>query len=182
MAHLDEIKDLLHKYVDFLSVNTCDELLEYIHNNPNIFIDRSKYYPNYSVRGDLGKYYAAEVSPKSLTDLWEKYFVNVEIDGFPVKEVQINKYEQGSFIPPHVDKGMSLHTIIVPLQTNSENKLVFGDPDVYYNNTCLDDAVKNGLVKIFRDEKGVGYHFEGTTPIHWVPPVNKLRYSLVMLF
>lgn len=181
MPHLDDIKDKLHIHKNFLNNSICDEILDYVKRYPNIFVDRSKHFQNIGLDNDVGKYYAAEISPFNLTHLWDTYFKNLEFDGFTPYEVQLNKYEKGSFIPPHTDKGMTLHTFCVPLQDNKNNKLIFGEPDVYYNNLDIDESIKNDKIIVFEDKKGYGYHFEGQTPIHWVPKINTERYSLVIL-
>lgn len=182
MSYLDKISHLLNIHEEYLSETICDELVEYAEKRPNIFIDRSKDFVNYGINGEVGKYYATEISNRSLIPLWEKYFKNLEIDGLTPTEVQLNKYQKGSFIPPHKDGGIAFHTICVPLQTEYNNCLIFGEPEIYHKNINIDDAEKEGKIKIFRDKKGYGYHFEGNEPIHWVPPVNSNRYSLVIIF
>lgn len=184
MNYLDEISDLLHVLPEFLSDDACDEIIEYSESNPNIFCNRNKTNINYGINNDVGKYYAAEVSDNSSKRLWRKYFKHLEFDGVPLTEVQINRYNKGAFIPPHQDKNgvFTFHTICVPLQTNDDNCLIFGDPDVYYNNIDIEEAQRAGRIKICRDKKGYGYHFEGSKPIHWVPPVTTNRYSLVLIF
>ena len=127
MNHLNEISDLLHVYPNFLSEEVCNEIVEYSEKRPNIFRDRSKEYVNRGVDGDVGKYYAAEISRKSLVPLWKKYFKDLMFKEFAPVEVQINKYDIGAFIPPHVDNSMAFHTICVPLQTDPDNCLIFGD-------------------------------------------------------
>ena len=182
MNHLSEISDLLHVYPNFLSKEVCNEIIEYAEKRPNIFRDRSKEYINSGIHGDVGKYYAAEISHKSLVPLWKKYFRDLSFEEFTPTEVQLNKYDIGAFIPPHVDNSMAFHTICIPLQTDPDNCLVFGDEEVYYNNININEAEKEQRIKVFRDKTGYGYHFEGMKPIHWVPPVTSKRYSLVIIF
>ena len=184
MNHLDEISDLLHVLPDFLSHEICDEIIEYSESNPSIFYNRNKTNVNYGINGDVGEYYAAEVSDNCSRRLWRKHFKHLEFDGVSLSEVQINRYNKGAFIPPHNDRNglFTFHTICIPLQTNDDNCLIFGDPDVYHNNINIEEAHKAGRIEIFRDKKGYGYHFEGTKPIHWVPAVTTNRYSLVLIF
>ena len=182
MNHLNEISDLLHVYPNFLSEEVCNEIVEYSEKRPNIFRDRSKEYINRGVDGDVGKYYAAEISRKSLVPLWKKYFRDLMFKEFAPVEVQINKYDIGAFIPPHVDNNMAFNTICVPLQTDPDNCLIFGDKEVYHNNININEAEKEEKIKVFKDKKGYGYHFEGMKPVHWVPPVTSKRYSLVIIF
>jgi|TARA_B110000908_G_scaffold171637_1_gene235116 hypothetical protein len=182
MNHLNEISDLLHVYPNFLAEEVCNEIVEYSEKRPNIFRDRSKEYVNRGVDGDVGNYYAAEISRKSLVPLWKKYFKDLRFKEFAPVEVQINKYDPGAFIPPHVDNSMAFHTICVPLQTDPDNCLIFGDKEVYHNNININEAEKEEKIKVFKDKKGYGYHFEGMKPVHWVPPVTSKRYSLVIIF
>jgi hypothetical protein len=182
MGHLQDIQDSLHVIPNFISEEVCDKILNYCKERPIIFKDRKKHFPNYGLNDDLGNYHAAEVSQMSLIELWDNYFKDLEFDDIAVREVQINKYNKGAFIPPHNDTGLAIHTISVPLQTDENNMLIFGDSDVYYNNLDIGESVDNKKIRVFQDNKGVGYHFEGTSPIHWVPPVASERYSLILLF
>ena len=182
MNYLNSILPLLHIHENYLNEKICDEIVEYAEKRPNIFRDRSKEYIKYGIDGEIGNYYAAEIDNRSLIPLWEKYFKNLEFDGLTPTEVQLNKYSEGSFIPPHKDEGIAFHTISIPLQTNNDNYLIFGESEVYSEGINIDKAEKEGKIKVFRDKKGYGYRFEGTQPIHWVPPVKSNRYSLVVIF
>ena len=67
-------------------------------------------------------------------------------------------------------------------QPHPDNCLIFGDKEVYHNNININEAEKEEKIKVFKDKKGYGYHFEGMKPVHWVPPVTSKRYSLVIIF
>ena len=75
-----------------------------------------------------------------------------------------------------------MYTVTVPLQTNKNNYLVFGDPNSFYNKISVVESDNKGMTKSFSDVKGRGYMFNGTNPIHWVPPTDSLRYSVIFLY
>ena len=131
---------------NFLSYEECDFLKSFAENNPSIFKDRRTFLPNYGMKRDLGNYVSCQFSRECFKDIFLKH-LNIEFNGFPVKEVQLNKYEVGHFIPPHKDIQFSLHTVIVPLQDDSKNKLVTGDDSCYYDNISLEESDKQNRTK-----------------------------------
>ena len=179
--HLSEISSKLNTLENFLSEKDCDELISFIESQ-NHLNDRSVFMPNLGVKNDVGKYNAIGVTPINYPDIWSNYFKDKTIDGFEPNEVQLNKYEAGHFMPPHQDKGISVRTACVPLQTNKNNYLVFGDPEAYYQNIPLKESDAKGMTKSCPDIKGCAYTFSGTKPIHWVPKINSLRYSAIFLY
>ena len=175
---------MLHKIKiesNFLSIKACDLLTSFAEDNPNIFKSRKTFFPNYGLKNDLGDYVSCQFSRECFRDIFLEH-LDIEFNGFPVKEVQLNKYEAGHFIPPHKDMQHSLHTVIVPLQDNKNNKLVTGDQECYYDNIPTEESDKQNKTKSFPDVKGVGYRFDGNSVIHWVPPVVAKRYSATFLY
>jgi len=179
--HLSEISSKLNTLENFLSEKDCDELISFIESQ-NHLNDRSIFMPNLGVKNDVGKYNAIGITPLNYPDLWNKYFANKSINDIEPYEVQLNKYEAGHFMPPHKDKGRSLYTACVPLQTNENNHLVFGNPEAYYQDIPLKESDAKSMTKSCPDVKGCAYVFSGTKPIHWVPKINSLRYSAILLF
>jgi len=114
-------------------------------------------------------------------DIFNKY-LNIDFNGFPVREIQLNEYQVGGFIPPHKDVQHSIHSVIVPLQDEPQNRLVFGDEQCYYDNVPVEESDKQNRTQSFPDIKGVGYNFDGIQPVHWVPPVVSKRYSATFLY
>lgn len=178
--HLDKISHRLEVIEDFLSEDECDEIIKIANSRP--MNDRSKFVPNYGLKNDLGNYESVGYIPSSYPKEWDRLFANKLVKGFEPIEVQVNKYKEGHFIPPHKDKGLALYTVTVPLQTDDKNYLLFGDPNAYYNNIGVEESNSLGMTRSFSDVKGRGYLFSGTTPIHWVPPTNSLRYSAIFLY
>tara|TARA_B110000495_G_C22925486_1_gene540819 strand:- start:498 stop:1061 length:564 start_codon:yes stop_codon:yes gene_type:complete len=179
--HLSEISPRLRTIENFLSEKDCDELISFIESQ-NKLNDRSVFMPNLGLKKDVGKYNAIGITRSNYPDVWNKYFADKTVNGIEPYEVQLNKYEANHFMPPHTDKGPSLHTACVPLQTNSKNNLVFGDPEAYYQNIPLEESDKRGMTKSCPDIKGCAYVFDGLKPIHWVPKINNLRHSAIILF
>lgn len=178
--HLKKIEHKLNIIEDFLSEEQCDIILEFTLDK--IFNNRAEFFPNYGLNNDVGKYESIGITANNYPDLWNKIIKDKLVNGFPPHEVQINRYQIGEYIPPHKDKGTSLYTVSVPLQTNEKNYLVFGDPSAFYNNKPVIESDNEGITKSFSDIKGRGYMFNGTNPIHWVPPTNSLRYSAIFLY
>ncbi len=179
--HLSKISSRLSIKEKFLSEKECDKLIE-LFNDHEKAMDRSSVYQNMGINNDVGSYYSFEITEGKYPTLWKDIFKDKTCNGLEPTEVQLNIYLPGNFIPPHVDKGNSLHTVTVPLQTNEKNNLVFGNPQAYYDNIPVEESNKRGMTKSFQDIKGRGAAFDGTTPIHWVPKVNTIRYSAVILY
>ena len=179
--HISEISSRLSIKENFLSEKECDKLIE-LFNNYESAMDRSTVYQNLGLNNDVGSYYSFEITEIKYPTLWKDIFKNKTYKGLEPIEVQLNIYLPGNFIPPHVDKGSNIYTISVPLQTCKGNNLVFGNPQAYYDNIPIEESNKMGMTKSFPDVKGFGYVFSGTTPIHWVPKVNTLRYSAVIMY
>ena len=102
-GHLSKIKKSLYVLDNFLSENECDELIYFAQSTPQIFRDRSKFRPNYGVKGELGTYMSCGIIREYYPDIWNKFAVNKLINKFPVSEIQLNKYEKGEHMPPHRD-------------------------------------------------------------------------------
>lgn len=179
--HLAEISSSLRTIEHFLSIEECDELISFVDSRSKLN-DRSTFMPNYGLKKDIGKYSSIGITATNYPEIWNKYFRNKTINEFEPSEVQLNKYIEGHFIPPHKDSGDSLYTACVPLQTNPDNYLVFGDPEAYYQNIPVEESNKMGMTRSFPDVKGNAYIFKGTKPIHWVPKIKTLRYSAIFLY
>jgi hypothetical protein len=178
--HLDNIKHLLSVNEEYYTIEECDGLIEFA--NKTRFNDRQKFSPNFGIRGDVGDYSSVGITAQNYPEIWNKYFKNKLKNGIPPMEVQINKYEKGTHIPPHADQGVSLYTIVVPLQDEPNNRVVFGDPTAFYDGVSVADSDAAGRTVSFPDKKGWGYQFDGIKPIHWVPPTAAFRYTLIMLY
>lgn len=178
--HLEEISSKLEVIDNFLSEEECNEILDFVSSLK--LNDRSTFLPNYGLKQDVGNYNSIGFTPYNYPEFWNKIFKNKLVNAFEPVEVQINEYQKGHYIPPHKDKGISLYTVSVPLQTDDKNYLMFGDPDAYYKEIPVEESNEKGMTKSFSDIKGRGYMFSGTNPIHWVPPTNSLRYSAIFLY
>lgn len=178
--HLKEIEHKLTIIEDFISEEQCDDILRFVSDKS--LNDRASFSPNYGLKHEVGKYKSIGITQKTYPDFFNKYFNDKLVNGFSPYEIQINKYEAGEYIPPHKDQGTSLYTVTVPLQTNKNNYLVFGDPNSFYNKISVVESDNKGMTKSFSDVKGRGYMFNGTNPIHWVPPTDSLRYSVIFLY
>jgi hypothetical protein len=182
-GHLDQIKPRLSVIDNFLSHETCDALVKFAESTPHGFLDRSVQFPNVGVvKGDVGKYNSCRIIPEYYPDLWKEYIKPLSFEGFPVSAGVLNKYEAGEFLPPHKDKLAAIYTVTIPLQDEPGNRLVFGDPNAYYDNIPLEESDSNGLTISYPDCKGTGYCFYGNEPVHWVPPVVTDRYSMLCFF
>lgn len=179
--HLSEISSRLSIEANFLSEEECDKLIE-LFNDHESAMDRSVSYLNPGLNGEVGSYYSFEITEQAYPTLWKDVFKCKTYKGLEPIEVQLNVYLPGNFIPPHVDKGNNIYTISVPLQTHKENKLVFGNPHAYYDNIPVEESDRRGMTKSFTDIKGRGTIFNGITPIHWVPKVDAIRYSAVIMY
>jgi hypothetical protein len=178
--HLKEIKKSLSVTPNFLSHEECDKLIKFVENTR--MNNRSTFMPNLGIKGDVGDYMAIGITSNNYPDIYNEIFKNKRINGFEPFEIQINKYEKGHFMPPHTDKGIALYTVAVPLQDNSKNKVVFGDPNAFYDGISVEESDKRRMTVSFSDVKGCGYQFNGTKPIHWVPPTSALRYSAIIIY
>ena len=168
-------------YPNFLSSEACDFLVSFAQENPQVFKCRKGFNPNYGLKRDLGEYVSCQFTSEVYGDVFHKY-LNIDFNGFPVREIQLNKYEVDGFIPPHKDVQHSIHSVIVPLQDEPQNRLVFGDEQCYYDNIPVEESDKQNRTQSFPDIKGVGYNFDGIQPVHWVPPVVSKRYSATFLY
>jgi len=178
--HLKEIEHKLTVIENFISEKQCDDILHFVSNKN--FNDRASFSPNYGLKNEVGKYKSIGITERNYPDFWNKTFKNKLVNGFAPYEVQINMYQIGEYIPPHKDMGTSLYTVSVPLQTNKNNYLVFGNPNCFYDKISVIESDNKGMTKSFSDVKGRGYMFNGNNPIHWVPPTNSLRYSAIFLY
>ena len=181
-GHLSKIKSSLYVLDNFMSEDECDALLHFAKSTPSIFNDRSHHHPNYGIKGELGNYMSCGIVREYYPDIWDKITANKLINKFHVSEIQLNKYKKGTYIPPHRDMQSSLYTVVVPLQNEPLNKLVFGDPRAYYDNIPLEESDKEEMTISLPDKKGIGYRFDGNAPIHWVPATHTLRYSAIFLY
>ena len=179
--HLSEISSRLSIKANFLNEEECDKLIE-LFNDYESAMDRSMVYQNVGLNNDVGSYYSFEVTERKYPTLWKDIFKRKIYKGLEPNEVQLNIYLPGNFIPPHVDKGNNIYTITVPLQTHKENNLVFGNPQAYYDSIPVEESDKTGMTKSFTDIKGRGTIFNGIAPIHWVPKVDAIRYSAVIMY
>ena len=178
--HLNEIEHKLTIIEDFISEKQCDDILRFVADKT--FNDRANFSPNYGLKNEVGNYKSIGITEHNYPDFWNNYFKDTLVNGFSPCEVQINVYQIGEYIPPHKDQGTSLYTVSVPLQTNENNYLVFGDPNSFYDKVPIVESDNKGMTKSFSDVKGRGYMFNGNNPIHWVPPTDSLRYSAIFLY
>lgn len=100
--------------------------------------------------------------PKSLK---EKLFnLAPKFDGFELGEIAINKYNVGDFIGKHRDRDLYRLNLVVSLQEMGDGLMI-------------DD-----IGEFIEDKLGQGVLIKGVGPVHSVPPVKHVRYSLVYLY
>lgn len=177
--HLTHIKDRLFVIDNFLSDTVCDKLLEFCTRQRVSFRDRTVDRPNICLNGETGRYTSCMITPDFFPEIWQECFGGLTVKDLPITSAIINEYKKGDYIPPHADKQLSVYTVSVPLQTEPGNRLVFGDPNAFYNDIPLSESDDSLMTVSYPDVKGRGYGFYGNKPIHWVPPLQQPRRSLI---
>jgi hypothetical protein len=84
------------------------------------------------------------------------------IPGIKLDEAIINRYLPGDFMPEHIDRSLAFVNVVIPLTDTGEGLTRAGELVV--------------------DQPGVAHLFPATSVPHAVPPVTKLRYSLIYLY
>lgn len=87
-----------------------------------------------------------------------------KFDEFFLSEVGINRYQVGDFIGKHRDKDLYRMNVVVSLQENGDGLMI-------------DDEHR-----FIEDRLGQGICIKGVGPVHSVPPVNQIRYTLIYLY
>ena len=83
-------------------------------------------------------------------------------DGGELKELVINKYYPGNWIPLHRDTHQYRFFVLVPIQTGGDGVVV---EDIF-----------------FEDQQGMGLLFDGTGHKHEVLEVRRKRYTVLFLY
>lgn len=86
-----------------------------------------------------------------------------EFEGNKLAEIAINRYSPGDYIDKHKDRHLYRKNLVIALQQTGDGLLI---EDEHF----------------IEDEEGQGILFDGIGPAHSVPPVKKLRYSLIYLY
>lgn len=85
-------------------------------------------------------------------------------DGFPLAEVALNRYNIGDYIGNHRDRDLYRLNLVISLQADGDGLEI------------------NSTNEFIEDRAGQGVLITGVGPIHSVPPVKHLRYSLIYLY
>ena len=100
--------------------------------------------------------------PRSLR---EKLFdLAPKFEGFQLGEVAINRYNIGDYVGKHRDRDLYRLNLVVSLQETGDGLMI-------------DDTGE-----FIEDKLGQGVLIKGVGPVHSVPPVKNVRYSLVYLY
>lgn len=92
---------------------------------------------------------------KEIAPLFEDFFIS---------DIAVNRYKPGDYIGSHKDRHDFRRNLVVSLQ-NSNDGLYLDTQEEF-----------------IQDIKGQGVLITGIGPVHSVPPVNDLRYSLIFLY
>jgi hypothetical protein len=84
--------------------------------------------------------------------------------GYQLAEIAINKYNKSNYLGKHRDRHRYRKNIVISLQENEDGLF-------------LDEHEK-----FIKDELGQAVVFNGIGPVHSVPPVKKLRFTLIYLY
>lgn len=79
-----------------------------------------------------------------------------------LRELVINKYYPGNYIPLHRDRHIYRTFVLAPIQSNGDGVVI---EDIF-----------------FEDNKGLGLLFDGTGHKHEVFPVRHKRYIVLYLY
>lgn len=98
-------------------------------------------------------------------ELKEKLFdIAPTFDGFPLAETAINRYNVGDYIGQHRDRDLYRLNLVISLQETGDGLMI-------------DDTGE-----FIEDKLGYGVLIKGVGPVHSVPPVKNIRYSLIYLY
>ena len=92
---------------------------------------------------------------KTIAPVYDSYFLS---------DIAINRYKAGDYIGSHRDRHDFRRNLVVSLQDSNDG-------------LYLDDDER-----FIEDKKGQGVLITGIGPVHSVPPVKSLRYSLIFLY
>lgn len=98
-------------------------------------------------------------------NLKEKLFdLAPTFEGYTLNEIAINRYNIGDYIGKHKDRDLYRLNLVIALQENGDGIMI-------------DDTGE-----FIEDKAGQGILIKGVGPVHSVPPVKNVRYSLVYLY
>ena len=145
--------------------NLVDSILDQIQSleEPR-WIERTYLQPGRSVNSSTCKYdYCNFVQmPQRLQEFLKS--IAPAYDSFFLSDIAINRYKPGDYIGSHRDRHDFRRNLVVSLQ-DSNDGLYLDEED-----------------KFIIDKKGQGVLITGIGPVHSVPPVKDLRYSLIFLY
>lgn len=84
------------------------------------------------------------------------------IEGCPLGEVCVNRYEPGNGMPEHIDRAYYRHNMVIALNNDGDGIEISG--------------------LFYPDKPGEGVVFPIRSEPHGVPPVSKRRYVLIYLY
>lgn len=96
------------------------------------------------------------------TEIREFLKTNNPLPTETLRELVINQYYPGDYIPLHRDRHMYRKFVLVPVQSSGDGVTVEG--------------------VFFEDVKGLGFIFDGTGHKHEVVPVQQKRYTVLYLY
>lgn len=128
------------------------------------WIKRTHLQPGRAVKNSSCKYgYCNHVQmPSNAKDFFKE--IAPSFENFFLSEIAINRYYPGDYIGSHRDRHDFRRNLVVSLQDSKDG-------------LWLD--TENQLIQ---DQKGQGILITGIGPVHSVPPVQSLRYSLIFLY
>lgn len=104
--------------------------------------------------------------PKALR---EKLILAAPKCGSFLEEVIVNKYDQGDYIPKHIDSHSYLKFCVVPLVENGDGF------SAYFDGPKGDES-------FYEDVLGTGILVTGNKLVHEVKPVKNKRYVILYLY
>lgn len=145
------------------SKDICEAIIEYVRELPdNYWYHRLKINSLPTKGSKICDYYflGDGQQPKEFRE-----FLNTLaplVDGVKPKELIINKYEPGGYMPEHVDISLVLANMVIQLSDEGDGIEIEG--------------------KFIQDVPGNATIFPSASPPHEVPPVKKQRFVLIYLY
>lgn len=147
-----------------------DQACQLFELKPSRFTDRSQKFVNIGIAGDSGRYYSVRHDACPAALLAELSRLAPRLANHELDQAYINVYPVGSFIPPHRENTREGHLamVVVPLQSEIEQGV-----------SWVDEQERQFHVV---DVIGQAVIFDSLAIVHSVPPVTRLRLSIVFLY
>jgi len=124
------------------------------------WVDRSKYYVNTGLQGEVGRYLS--MGDRSMPAALKETLIGVApTKDIPLTEVVVNKYRKGDFLPKHVDEAGVKYCVLLSLEDSVEGL------------SSLD-----GLIP---DKAGWAKEIP-LSLVHWIEPAEKPRFTIIFLY